>query len=95
MTIPSAAHLSRMKQEALKLLRSVAVLEGDIHFDDHLIEFRDDGWTVQHPFGERVDGSMFNCGFKWQGGDIGYRGRYVLHRDEHGDLNVEPERLDG
>lgn len=86
---PSPEHLARMKQEALKLLRSVAKIEGDSHFDDHLIEFRNDGWTVQHPISERIDGTLFDCEFNWDGGDIGYRGRYKLYHDELGNLNIE------
>src|SRR5688500_17961819 len=44
----------------------------------HIIEFRDDGWTVMHPVQERVDGSLFDCGMRWYDEDPGVRGRYVL-----------------
>lgn len=61
-----------------------------IEFDtEHEIEFRNDGWTVQHPISERLDGSLFDCDFaNWDAGDIGYRGRYTLYMDEDGQLNI-------
>ncbi len=77
---PSAASL---KKQALGVLRAAATVEGDAHFDDHLIEFRKNGWTVQHPVAERIEGSLFECRFaNWDGGDVGLRGRYVLYYDE-------------
>ena len=77
---------------ALDLLRKEAVEQGEAHFDDHLIEFRNDGWTIQHPIIERIDGSLFDCPFAaWDGGDIGYRGRYVLYSDEDGQLCIGEE----
>lgn len=84
---PSAA--THNKRRAIALLRSAAIVEGDKHFDDHLIEFRNDGWTVQHPITERIDGSLFDCDLAhWDGADIGYRGRYVLTHDEDGQLHI-------
>ena len=48
-------------------------------YDDvHLIEFRDDGWTIQHSLTERVNGTLFDCPMTWTGGDPGVRGRFVL-----------------
>lgn len=74
---------------ALRCLREVAESDGDQHFDDHLIEFRNDGWTVQHPIAERIYGVLFDCDFAhWDGGDIGCRGRYVLYADNDGQLCV-------
>lgn len=62
------------------------------HADEHLIEFRNDGWTIQHPIAERLDGSMFDCPMaNWDGGDIGYRGQYVLYQDDDGQLNIGAE----
>lgn len=61
----------------------------DPHANEHLIEFRNNGWTVQHPLKECIDGSLFDCPMaNWEGGDIGYRGRYVLYADEDGQLNI-------
>ena len=79
---------------ALDLLRKESERQGEGHFDDHLIEFRNDGWTIQHPISERIDGSLFDCQFAiWDGGDIGHRGRYVLYADEDGQLNIGSEAL--
>lgn len=82
-------------RHAIDLLRQESVLQGDAHFDDHLIEFRNDGWTVQHPVIERIDGTLFDCRFaNWDMGDIGLRGRFVLVENELGELcigdKVEP-----
>lgn len=80
------------KMLALEFMRQASILENDSHFDDHLIEFRNDGWTVQHPVAERIDGSLFDCHYaNWDAGDIGYRGRYVLTMDEEGQLNIGAE----
>jgi hypothetical protein len=60
--------------------------------DRHIIDFRNDGWTIQHPVRERLDGSLFDCDMSnWDGGDIGYRGRYVLLFDEDGQLVIGDE----
>ena len=61
--------------------------------EGHLIEFRNDGWTVQHPLAERLGGSLFDCPMaNWDGGDIGVRGTYVLYADEDGQLNIGEAR---
>lgn len=52
--------------------------------EGHVIEFRDDGWTIAHPFRERFNGSLFECPMRWDGGDIGYRGRFELLWDDDG-----------
>lgn len=50
--------------------------------DQHLIEFRDDGWTIQHTLGERTAATLFDCPIShWGGGDPGVRGRFVLNDD--------------
>ena len=80
---------ARQREIALLFLRRAAEAEGGRHFDDHVIEFRDDGWTVQHPIVERITGSLFDCDFAhWDAGDIGYRGRFVLYQDDEGQLNI-------
>ena len=73
----------------LVCLRNAATMRGDKHFDHHLIEFRDDGWTVQHTLSERIDGSLFDCEFaRWEGGDPGVRGRFVLLIDYEEQLSI-------
>lgn len=48
----------------------------------HLIEFRDDGWTIQHTLTERIAGTLFDCPLSnWTGGDPEVRGRFVLNDD--------------
>lgn len=55
----------------------------------HLIEFRNDGWTILHPLAERIDVTdLFDCPFRWDMGDVGYRGRYWCHLDEDGDVCI-------
>lgn len=55
----------------------------------HIIEFRDDGWTIAHPLEERLNlDTLFGCGVTWSDGDIGYRGRYYLWFDEDGEAVV-------
>ena len=77
------------QQAGLEMLRMAATMRGDEHFDHHLIEFRNDGWTIQHTLTERVDGSLFDCPFAlWPYGDLGYRGRFVLLTDEDGDMTI-------
>jgi hypothetical protein len=50
-----------------------------LHDDEHLIEFRDDGWTIQHTLTERLNGTLFDCPLSnWTGGDPGERGRFLL-----------------
>lgn len=55
--------------------------------DRHIIEFRNDGWTIQHPLSERIDGSLFDCEYaRWTGGDPGIRGRWYLTLDSEDGL---------
>jgi hypothetical protein len=62
--------------EAIDTLRGLGPDAG------HLIEFRDDGWTVQHPLVERLGGSLFDCPLsKWSHDDPGVRGRFELRPD--------------
>lgn len=50
--------------------------------EQHLIEFRDDGWTIQHTLTERIDGGLFSCPLsRWTGGDPGVRGLFCLNPD--------------
>lgn len=46
--------------------------------DMHLIEFRNDGWTIQHPLFEQERGLLFDCPARWSAEHPGVRGRYVL-----------------
>lgn len=81
-----------LKDDAMHALRRAADVEGDAHFDDHLIEFRNNGWTVQHPIAERINGTLFGCTYAhWDGPDLGYRGRYVLYFDTEGQLSIGDE----
>jgi len=57
-----------------------AILHADI--DYHVIELRDDGWTVMHPFAERLKPeTLFACHMRWEDGDIGVRGCFILNDD--------------
>jgi len=49
--------------------------------DDHLIQFRDDGWTIQHPISERELGLLFSCSVRWIYDDPGVRGIFKLNKD--------------
>lgn len=46
--------------------------------EDHFIKFNADGWTIQHPIRERLEGTLFECYLTWDGGDVGLRGVYHL-----------------
>lgn len=46
--------------------------------DDHLIRFNENGWIIQHPISERLNGTLFDCPARWEGGDAGLRGVYHL-----------------
>ena len=47
--------------------------------DRHVIEFRDDGWTIAHPLSERLNlDSLFDCQHRWNDVDPGVRGRFEL-----------------
>ena len=59
----------------------------------HLIELRPDGWTIQHPLHERLEGSLFDCAATWDLDDIGMHGRFVLVWDEQADEWVLGDRL--
>lgn len=50
----------------------------------HIVYFRDEGWTVQHPLRERLDGNLFDCEFTWGHGDPGFRGAFYI--GPHGGL---------
>lgn len=67
--------------EVIDLLISMAAALSE-HFgesEDHVIEFRDDGWTIRHTLNERLCGDIFSCPLSsWAGGDPGVRGRYLL-----------------
>lgn len=47
----------------------------------HIVELRDDGWTIQHPVGERIDGSLFDCKVGWKLGAPNVTGRFYLNDD--------------
>lgn len=48
----------------------------------HLIEIRDDGWTIAHPLIERVHlDLLFDCPARWIWPDPGKRGRFWLTED--------------
>lgn len=55
--------------------------------DRHIIQLRDNGWTILHPFQERYSGdltALFNCPLTliWEeADDPGVRGRYFLNGD--------------
>jgi hypothetical protein len=63
------------------------LISGDVTMrdDHHLIELRQDGWTIAHPIRERLDlDTLFDCQAYWRDGDIGVYGRFqLLHEDEY------------
>lgn len=44
--------------------RGIAVIRLDPD-ERHQIQFTNDGWTIQHPLHERLDGSLFDCDLRW------------------------------
>jgi hypothetical protein len=53
---------------------------------EHVIQFTNDGWTIAHPLVERLDlDTLFDCGMRWDFGDIGIRGRYWLSWNDDGE----------
>lgn len=69
-----------LKKNALYLLQQAAEMEGEEHFEEHQIEFTEDGWTIRHPVSEAIFGSLFECDVKWWPmEDPNLRGVYVLH----------------
>jgi hypothetical protein len=59
----------------------VARLLASLNEHRHVIQFRDDGWTIAHPLPERLDGSLFDCPMIWRDDDPGVRGRFWLGED--------------
>lgn len=48
----------------------------------HIIEVRDDGWTIAHPLVERLDlDTLFGCSMRGPDDDPGVRGRFWLTPD--------------
>jgi hypothetical protein len=79
--------------EALVALVNIERSRHGAYDGDHLIEFREDGWTIQHTLAERLNGTLFDCPRStWTGGDPGLRGRYVLNED--GTIGDEVARPD-
>lgn len=65
-----------------EVFESVEVFEVPDNAEQHLIQFRDGGWTIQHPLTERLEGSLFECQrANWTHGDPGVRGSFVLNDD--------------
>jgi hypothetical protein len=62
------------KRSAISYLLSAAKMEGVAHlFDAHIIQFREDGWTIRHPIRERINGTLFECPvnrFDYDGGNV-------------------------
>lgn len=55
--------------------------------EHHVIDLRDDGWTISHPLRERLNGTLFDCEITKEVFDPGgLRGRYELIWDEDGYL---------
>ncbi len=52
--------------------------------DRHLIRFTNDGWTIQHPLRERIDGTLFDCEVRWTWGHEGFMGVWEIGYDEDG-----------
>lgn len=65
---------------AIEAGRSAGLTDDD---HNHVIQFDENGWTIQHPLIERLKGSLFSCPMKWQGGDLGLRGRYMMLGNFH------------
>ena len=66
----------RMEEIAVRLRKLDAIEEAA---DRHLIQFRDDGWTIAHPVSERLDlDTLFDCSIRWEGDDPGVCGVFEL-----------------
>jgi hypothetical protein len=65
------------KHRQWQLTRLLELLEEH----DHIIQFGDNGWIIAHPLQERLDGSLFDCGMRWDDDDPGVRGRFWLLSD--------------
>lgn len=61
---------------------------------DHRIQFRNDGWTIEHPLSERLDGTLLGCPFKWTDGDIGIRGTWIMYHDDEYDEFVLGDQVE-
>jgi hypothetical protein len=71
----------------LSVIGAAARLLHTVSETRHMIELRDDGWTIQHPVHERLDfNTLFDCDVRWISEDLGVRGRFYLEWD--------PEALD-
>lgn len=73
-----------LNQTAIAYLLSAAKIKGVAHlFDAHIIQFREDGWTIQHPIRERIKGTLFSCPiheFSYENFHT-FRGYYWLNED--------------
>ena len=51
-----------LKRTAVQYLLSAAKIDDVGYlFNAHIIQFREDGWTIRHPIQERIEGDLFNC----------------------------------
>jgi hypothetical protein len=80
-----------LEAENAQLRARLAEYERDTR---HMIELRDDGWTLQHPLSCRPD--LFSCGFNMAAGDtleLGQHpnGRFYCTMDDHMTLVLQEE----
>lgn len=84
----------QLEDENRRLKAEIAKYQSDIR---HLIELRDDGWTIQHPLSCRPD--LFSCGFNMAARDMAElgqhpNGRYFCTVDDYMNLIIQEEVTD-
>jgi hypothetical protein len=58
--------------------------------DRHIIQFSDQGWTIQHPLSERLNDTLFNCELSYWDGPMVPTGQFeLLSRNEVKPLTKE------
>lgn len=78
-------------EDVLELARAIVA---DPHHADHILELREDGWTLKHPIAERIGNDLFKCPLAARA----YLMREEWENDANEDLGlykVELEDVDG
>lgn len=90
-------------REARNWVEALRVLGVDLVDAQHVIEFRADGWTIQHPLACRLNGQLFDCPVNQVAG-VDLRaldgppappGQYECDINDLGDRLLIGDRVDG
>jgi hypothetical protein len=78
------AHLNTIAAQCQRLGIDLGVMAGLLAADNgkHYVKLSHDGWTIQHPISERLNGTLFNCDVTWTGGDVSVYGTFVMEWDD-------------